>query len=162
MVFVISPQLSAPPALLRDEEELAPWHRKRLRGCFSLGEHCRTSPIHDRQLWKEGSTFPSGLTWNCSWFSWNIYPRAPWDKTWWLPHPWGTAPLACCGRGGRASPSLLWGSPPSPATVPQEPHLTAGLSRSLGTLPGPATSSGVLREAGVDGASSLPCRELAG
>lgn len=90
-----------------------------------------------------------------------ISPGPPWDGMWWILHPWGVAPLSCCSSRGRASPSLLWGSPPSHTTVPQEPPLPAGLSRSLGTLPGPATSPGALPEAGVDGASSPLCWEPA-
>lgn len=38
VVFVISSQLSTPPALLRDEEELAPWHGEEVPGVFLPGE----------------------------------------------------------------------------------------------------------------------------
>lgn len=97
----------------------------------------------------------------CSWFTRRIYPRPLWDRTWWFLHHWGSVLLPCCRRGGRASPSLLWGSPASSATVPQGPPSPAGLSRSLRTLPRPATSASALLEAMVDGAFSPSCREVA-
>lgn len=128
---------------------------KRLQGCFSLSECCRTSPIHDRQLWKEGPTLPSGLGF------------IPSSASGFTPGPSGIGCGGSCTPGmlqeGRQSFSIsLVGQPSFPTTLPQDPPLPAGLSRSLGTLPGPATFSGALLEAGVDGASSPPCREPAG